>query len=77
VNVGSGHEISIRGLAELVADVVGYRGGFAFDASKPDGTPRKLLDTGKLAGLGWSPRMELREGIADAYHWYLNHRAAA
>jgi GDP-L-fucose synthase len=77
VNVGSGHEISIRGLAELVADVVGYRGGFAFDASKPDGTPRKLLDTGKLAGLGWSPRMELREGVADAYDWYLNHRAAA
>lgn len=75
VNVGSGDEISIRGLAELIASVVGFHGGFEFDATKPDGTPRKLLDSSRLASLGWRPRISLREGIADAYRrWRAGER---
>lgn len=77
VNVGSGHEISIRGLAELIAEVVGFRGELSFDSTKPDGTPRKLLDTSLLDGLGWRARTPLREGVADAYSWFLNHHRAA
>jgi GDP-L-fucose synthase len=76
VNVGSGHEVSIRDLAALVADAVGFTGEFVFDSSKPDGTPRKLLDSGKLHALGWHARMSLRDGIADAYSWYLGNRQA-
>lgn len=77
VNVGSGHEVSIRALAEQIAEVVGYKGDFHFDSSKPDGTPRKLLDTSKLTGLGWTAKIGLREGIAHAYDWFLNNRQAA
>lgn len=64
VNVGTGHEISIRDLAGAIADASGYRGGIELDPSKPDGTPRKLMDSSKLAGLGWSPKVELTGGIA-------------
>ena len=67
VNVGSGKEVSIKELAETVADVVGYRGTIDWDASKPDGTPRKLMDSAKLNHLGWQPRVDLREGIESAY----------
>ena len=77
VNVGSGHEVSIRALAEQIAEVVGYKGDFHFDSSKPDGTPRKLLDTSKLTGLGWTAKIGLRDGIAHAYDWFLNNRQAA
>jgi GDP-L-fucose synthase len=73
LNVGSGTEVSIRELAELVAEVVGYRGRFTYDAGKPDGTPRKVMDVSKLAALGWTSRIPLREGIASAYHWYVEH----
>lgn len=70
VNVGSGQEISVRDLAYLVADIVGYRGEIVFDTSRPDGTPRKLLDSRQLTEMGWSPKIELRQGIADMYsHW--------
>jgi GDP-L-fucose synthase len=70
INVGSGDEVTIRALAEQIADVVGYRGSFSFDAAKPDGAPRKLLDTTRLKALGWMPRIGLHEGLADAYrHW--------
>ncbi|MBN8610218.1 MAG: GDP-L-fucose synthase [Deltaproteobacteria bacterium] len=71
VNVGVGEDISIRELAELVREVVGYRGEIVLDTSKPDGTPRKLLDVTKLHGLGWHARIGLREGIASTYAWYL------
>lgn len=71
VNIGSGQEVSIRDLAELVADVVGYAGDLQFDSSKPDGTPRKLLDSALLGSLGWQPRIPLREGIASAYRAFL------
>lgn len=67
INVGSGSDVTIAELAATVADVVGYKGGLAFDTSRPDGTPRKLMDGAKLAAMGWSPRIGLREGLADAY----------
>ncbi len=67
LNIGSGKEITIRELAERVATVVGFKGPIAFDASKPDGTPRKVLDVSKLAGLGWQAKIDLTEGIYRAY----------
>ena len=70
INVGSGKEISIKDLAELIKKVVGFEGQIKWDASKPDGTPRKLLDVSKLAGLGWKPKVELHHGIRDTYKWY-------
>ena len=71
VNVGSGEDLSIRDLAGLVADVVGYSGRIVNDASKPDGTPRKLMDVSRLRAMGWAPRIGLREGIESAYRWYV------
>jgi len=73
LNVGTGEDVTIRELAESVADVVGFRGRLTFDASKPDGTPRKLLNIDRLAGLGWRARTPLRDGLAKAYDWYLAH----
>ena len=75
INVGVGEDLSIRALAELVAEVVGYRGEIVQDLSKPDGTPRKLLDISRLRGLGWEPTISLRDGLASTYAWYLDHRA--
>ncbi|MDE1968728.1 MAG: GDP-L-fucose synthase [Alphaproteobacteria bacterium] len=75
VNVGWGEDLTIAELAHAIAHVVGYKGTFRFDTSKPDGTPRKLLDTGKLDALGWRPRIRLNEGLADAYRWYREHAA--
>jgi GDP-L-fucose synthase len=77
VNVGWGEDVSIRELAELVAEAVGYRGGFRFDTAKPDGAPRKLLDVARLTALGWRPRIALAEGLKDAYRWFLENAAAA
>ena len=77
VNIGSGAEVSIAELARLVAEVVGWDGELVFDSSKPDGTPRKLLDSGKLTAMGWRPRIDLREGLRQAYRWFLEHGAAA
>ena len=74
INVGTGLDVSIRELAELVARVVGYRGELAFDASKPDGAPRKLLDSSRLASLGWRARTDLAEGLAQMYRWYSNRK---
>jgi GDP-L-fucose synthase len=71
VNVGYGSDVSIRELAGLVAETVGYRGRIGTDPSKPDGTPRKLMDNTRLAGTGWEPRIGLREGLADAYRCFL------
>ena len=71
INLGSGSEVTIKGLVELVADVVGYRGQILWDATKPDGTPRKLMDSSKLAALGWSPRYDLTTGVRHAYDCFL------
>jgi GDP-L-fucose synthase len=71
VNVGSGSEISIADLTRLIAEVVGWEGELVFDATKPDGTPRKLLDVGRLAEMGWRSRTDLREGLALTYWWFL------
>ncbi len=70
INVGTGEDISIRELAELICDIVGFRGQLTWDTSEPDGTPRKLLDIGKIKALGWSPQITLRDGIARTYEWY-------
>ena len=67
VNIGSGEDVTIRELAETVMDVIGFKGSISFDSSKPDGTPRKLLDVSRLTGLGWSARTKLRDGIRLAY----------
>ena len=70
VNVGAGKDMPISELATLVAEVVGYRGHIQWDRTKPDGTPRKLLDLTKLSSLGWSPKLSLRQGVESAYAWY-------
>ena len=71
INVGCGEDVTIRELAGIVSDVVGFKGEPIFDPSKPDGTPRKLLDTTRLQKLGWTPRVSLRDGIEQTYQWYL------
>jgi GDP-L-fucose synthase len=74
INVGCGEDISIRDLAELICEIVGFNGELAWDATKPDGTPRKLLDATKLRTLGWMPGVPLRDGIARTYEWFrANH----
>jgi GDP-L-fucose synthase len=75
INVGTGEDLSILELAEMVQDVVFPEAGLTFDTSKPDGTPRKLLDVSRLHGLGWHHRISLRDGIAATYQWFLDHHA--
>jgi GDP-L-fucose synthase len=75
VNVGWGKEVTIAELAKLVADVVEFKGRFRYASDKPDGAPRKILDISRLNGLGWQPRIALREGLLDAYRWYVEHAA--
>jgi GDP-L-fucose synthase len=70
INIGTGADVTITELARLIADVVGFTGRFVFDASKPDGTPRKLLDVSKLTALGWRPHIDLAAGIRQTYEWY-------
>jgi len=70
-NVGTGSDVTIRELAETVMEVVGFRGKIIFDSSKPDGTPRKLLDVGRMRALGWQAQTPLRVGIAQAYQDFL------
>jgi GDP-L-fucose synthase len=77
INVGSGEEISIRGLAELTARVTGFTGRLEFDPAMPDGTPRKLMDVTRIRALGWAPRISLEEGVRRAYEWYLANAAEA
>lgn len=72
-NIGTGKEITIRGLAEMVKEVVGYEGELVFDSSKPDGTPRKLLDVSRLEQAGWKYKVELRDGIEKAYKWFVEN----
>lgn len=76
-NVGVGEDVTIRELVETIVRVVGYRGPLAYDATKPDGTPRKLLDMNRLHSLGWRARYSLEEGIRHAYRWYVEQNASA
>lgn len=71
INVGSGQEISIADLARMVQQIVGFNGDLLFDTDKPDGTPRKLADSSRLHGLGWKHRIELEDGVRDAYRWFV------
>ncbi len=73
INCGAGSEVSIKRLAEIVAGVVGYTGKTVFDPTKPDGTPRKLMDSSRIAALGWAPEISLEDGIAATYQWYLEN----
>jgi GDP-L-fucose synthase len=77
INVGSGVDCTIRELAETIARVTGYRGRLMWDTSKPDGTPRKLMDVSRLAALGWRARIGLEEGLRSAYRWFVEHHAEA
>lgn len=70
INIGYGEDISIGDLAFLISDIIGYVGAVEFDSSKPDGTPRKLLDSSKIRMMGWKPKISLRDGIAQTYEWY-------
>jgi len=73
VNVGSGNEVTIKNLAELVKEVVGFEGELKWDPTKPDGTPRKLMDSSKLANIGWKPKVSLRDGLVGTYKWYVEN----
>jgi GDP-L-fucose synthase len=77
INIGTGTDLTVRELAQMVAEVTGFTGRVEWDTQKPDGTPRKLLDGSRLADLGWHARIGLREGLRDAYGWYLAHRPDA
>ena len=72
INVGTGKELTIRELSELIIKTVGFTGTVEFDASKPDGTPRKLIDVGKLHRLGWHHKIEIEEGVQKLFDWYKN-----
>jgi GDP-L-fucose synthase len=71
INIGTGEDLSIRDLAKTISETVGYRGRIAFDTSKPDGTPRKLMDVGRMKSLGWRPKIQLRDGLSLAYEDFL------
>ena len=75
INIGCGEDVTIRELAELVCEVVGFDGKLVWDKTKPDGTPRKLLDVTRIRKLGWQPTISLRKGIAQTYEWFLANRA--
>jgi GDP-L-fucose synthase len=77
INVGFGEDISIIELAELIQSIVGFEGKIKWDSSKPDGTPRKLLDVSRIKELGWSPTISLRGGIESTYKWYLSQLASS
>lgn len=73
LNIGVGEDVSIKELAELVAGIVGYQGNLQWDRTKPDGAPKKLLDSARIQSLGWKPRVPLAEGVAATYRWYVDH----
>ena len=76
INVGTGTDVTIRELTELVAEVTGYQGRITWDSSKPDGTPRKLMDVSRLTALGWRARVGLREGVRQTYASFLAEKTA-
>jgi GDP-L-fucose synthase len=74
INIGAGKDITIRDLAEMVKEIVGFKGEIKWDTTKPDGTPRKLLDVSKINSLGWKPKVGLQKGIKKTYAWYLSKK---
>ena len=72
LNIGTGDDITIRDTAALIAELVGFAGETVYNPDQPDGTPRKLLSTARINALGWQPHFSLKEGLADAYRWYLD-----
>lgn len=74
INVGCGQDVAIRELAEVVRETVGYKGQVIWDTTKPNGTPRKVLDVSKLTSLGWTPKIQLNEGVAETYNWFLERK---
>jgi len=74
INIGVGKDISIKELALLIKEIVGYNGEIRFDTSKPDGMPQKLLDVSRINSLGWKPKVSLEEGIRKTYEWYVENR---
>lgn len=77
INCGAGFDVTIREIAETIADVVGYKGALTFDTTKPDGTPRKIMDSSRIRALGWKPEISLEDGLRSAYAWYLENVAQA
>jgi GDP-L-fucose synthase len=75
INVGTGEDCTIRALAEALARVIGYEGRLEFDATKPDGTPRKLMDVSRLTAMGWRPEIGLEDGLRQTYRWFLENHA--
>ena len=75
INIGTGIDLPIHDLAHLIAKVVGYQGDIQFDSSKPDGTPRKLMDVSRLSKLGWQAKIDLENGLTNTYQWFLDHAA--
>ena len=75
INVGTGKDITIRELAETLADVVGFEGNIIYDSSKPDGAPRKLIDVSLLTKIGWKYDVDLKQGLTKTYEWYLKNKA--
>ena len=73
INVGTGKDITIRELAEIMKEVVGFQGKLFFDTSKPDGTPRKLIDVSRLSNMGWSYKTNLKDGLDKTYEWFLTN----
>lgn len=73
INCGAGYDLTIKQIAEKIGAVVGYRGALRFDTEKPDGTPRKIMDSSRLLSLGWKPEISLEQGLAGAYQWYIEH----
>ena len=70
INVGTGEDVTIKELAETIVDIVGYENDYDWDTTKPNGTPRKVLNVDKIKSLGWEPKISLREGIESTYEWY-------
>jgi GDP-L-fucose synthase len=73
INIGTGEDISIKELAQVIKQITGFRGNIVFDTDKPDGTPRKLLDVSKINKLGWRSSISLMDGVLDTYNWYLKN----
>ncbi len=70
INIGTGQDITIKELAEIIKEIINFKGKIVWDTTKPDGTPRKLLDVSKLNSLGWTSKISLRDGIKRTYEWY-------